>query len=93
VEEEPKKGFLANWSTSGIQRSIEAIASRRTLVSQGKSKEGMNVVLERLRHGGLWGALDGMRRDREAIFGHDGSLKPAWKNSDGEEGDQPRIDE
>jgi 4-amino-4-deoxychorismate lyase len=93
VEEEPKKGFLANWSTSGIQRSIEAIASRRTLVSQGKSKEGMNVVLERLRHGGLWGALEGMRRDREAIFGHEGCLKPAWKNGDGDEGDQPRIDE
>lgn len=92
VEEEPKKSFLANWSTSGIQRSIEAIASRRTLVSQGKSKEGMNVVLERLRNGGVWGALEGMRRDREAIFGHDGSLKPAWENGDGD-GDQPRIDE
>jgi 4-amino-4-deoxychorismate lyase len=93
VEEEPKRGFLASWSTEGIQRSIEAIASRRTLVSQGKSKEGMNVVLERLRNGGLWGALEGMRRDREAIFGHDGSLKAAWANGDGNEGDQPRIDE
>lgn len=92
VEEEPKKGFLANWSTSGIQRSIEAIASRRTLISQGNSKEGMNVVLERLRNGGLMGVLEGMRRDREAIFGQ-GSLKPAWQNTKSEDADKPRIDE
>ena len=64
-EEEPKKSFLTNWSTSGIQRSIEAIASRKTENQLGKSKEGMMVVLERLRRGGLVGVLDGMRKDRE----------------------------
>lgn len=78
-DEEPKKGFLASWSTAGIQRSIEAIASRRTIDSQGKSKMGMTVVLERLRSGGLMGVLEGMRRDREAIFGPDGAVKRAWK--------------
>jgi 4-amino-4-deoxychorismate lyase len=93
AEEEPKKGFLASWSTSGIQRSIEAIASRRTLVSQGNSKEGMKVVLERMRNGGLMGVLEGMRQDREAIFGHEGSMKQAWKNGDSDEKDQPRIDD
>jgi hypothetical protein len=35
----------------------------------GKSKEGMMVVLERLRRGGLVGVLDGMRKDREGAFG------------------------
>ncbi|PMD57117.1 uncharacterized protein K444DRAFT_615581 [Hyaloscypha bicolor E] len=68
-EAEEKKGFLASWSTSGIQRSIEAIASRRTENQLGKSKEGMKVVLERLRSGGLVGVLEGMRRDREMAFG------------------------
>ncbi len=93
VDEEPKKGFLASWSTSGIQRSIEAIASRRTLISQGNSKEGMNVVLERLRNGGLMGVLEGMRRDREAIYGGEGSLKQAWNNGDADEGSHPPVDE
>jgi 4-amino-4-deoxychorismate lyase len=68
VEDEPKKSFLASWSTSGIQRSIEAIASRRTSDQLGKAKEGMNVVLERMRHGGLLGVLEGMRKDRESVL-------------------------
>jgi 4-amino-4-deoxychorismate lyase len=75
AEEEPRRGFLATWSTSGIQRSIEAIASRKTENQLGKSKEGMMVVLERLRRGGLVGVLEGMRRDRELAFGHE------WKKS------------
>ncbi|KAK0108318.1 hypothetical protein ONS95_003134 [Cadophora gregata] len=75
--EELKKGFLASWSTSGIQRSIEAIASRKTENQLGKSKEGMKVVLERLRHGGLVGVLEGMRKDREMAFGREG----VWKNA------------
>jgi len=72
-DEVPKRGLLASWSTSGIQRSIEAIASRKTENQLGKSKEGMMVVLERLRRGGLVGVLDGMRRDRESILGHEGA--------------------
>ncbi|PSS27439.1 hypothetical protein M430DRAFT_23888 [Amorphotheca resinae ATCC 22711] len=71
VDDEPKKGFLSSWSTSGIQRSIEAIASRKTENQLGKSKEGMMIVLERLRSGGLVGVLDGMRRDRELAFGRE----------------------
>jgi hypothetical protein len=68
-EEVERKGFLSSWSTIGIQRSIEAIASRRTENQLGKSKEGMKVVLERMRNGGLVGVLDGMRKDRELAFG------------------------
>lgn len=72
VEEEPKRSFLATWSTGGIQRSIEAIASRKTESQLGKSKEGMKVVLERLRRGGLVAVLDGMREDRKLSFVHEG---------------------
>ncbi|KAM3075221.1 hypothetical protein ACMFMF_005898 [Clarireedia jacksonii] len=68
VGEEEKKGWLSNWSTKGVQRSIEAIASRKTENQLGKSKEGMTVVLERLRNGGLVAVLDGMRKDKELVF-------------------------
>lgn len=74
-DEVPKRGFLANWSTSGIQRSIEAIASRKTENQLGNSKEGMKIVLERLRNGGLVGVLEGMRKDRELVLGHEGIFK------------------
>lgn len=76
-EVEEKKGFLASWSTSGIQRSIESIASRRTENQLGKSKEGMKIVLERLRSGGLVGVLEGMRKDREMAFGGES----VWRHS------------
>jgi 4-amino-4-deoxychorismate lyase len=70
-DDEPKKSFLATWSTNGLQRSIEAIASRKTENQLGKAKEGMMVVLERMRSGGLVGVLEGMRKDREMV-GHEG---------------------
>lgn len=68
VVEEPKKSFLATWSTNGLQRSIEAIASSRTETQIGKAKEGMMVVLERMRNGGLVGVLAGMRKDQESVI-------------------------
>lgn len=64
-DDEPKKGFLASLGTSALQRSIEAIASGRTETQMGKAKEGMVVVLDRMRQGGLGAVLEGMRRDRE----------------------------
>ncbi|KAH8602241.1 PRELI-like family-domain-containing protein [Bisporella sp. PMI_857] len=73
-EETPKKSFLASWGTAGIQRSIEAIASRKTESQLGYAKEGMVVVLERMRRGGLVGVLEGMRKDRELAFGGEGSI-------------------
>jgi len=69
TEDEPKKSFLATWTNGSLQRSIEAIASRKTENQLGKSKEGMMVVLERMRSGGLVGVLEGMRRDRELLMG------------------------
>ncbi|KAJ5648670.1 hypothetical protein N7490_005042 [Penicillium lividum] len=73
-DEAPKKGFFSSLSTAGIQRTIELIGVSRTRDAVLKSKEGMNVVLERLRSGGIVGVLEGMRRDREAL-GLDGALK------------------
>jgi 4-amino-4-deoxychorismate lyase len=67
-EEESRRGFLASWSKSRIQRSIEAIASRKTESQMGHAKEGMTVVLERLRRGGLVGVLEGMRQDRALVY-------------------------
>ncbi|KAI9735832.1 MAG: hypothetical protein M1834_001297 [Cirrosporium novae-zelandiae] len=68
----PKKGFFASWSSSSIQKSIETLSLHRTREGLNKSKEGMNVVLERLRSGGLVNVLEGMRRDREALNLHGG---------------------
>lgn len=70
-----RKGFYSTWSTQSLQRSIEGVGLRRTRAALAKSKDGMNVVLDRLRRGGLVGVLDGMRQDHEAAFGPDGSLK------------------
>ena len=81
IEQEHKKGFLASWSTAGIQRSIEAIASKRTIQSQGNTQRGMRVVLERLRNGGLVGVLDGMRQDRETLMA-DAGAPPNVDNKD-----------
>ncbi|KAL8713912.1 MAG: hypothetical protein Q9220_002058 [cf. Caloplaca sp. 1 TL-2023] len=71
----PRKGFLASWSTSSLQRTIEAVGMRRTREALLKSKDGMNVVLGRLRSGGLAVAIEGMRRDRETMLGPDGPWK------------------
>ncbi|SZF06229.1 unnamed protein product [Blumeria hordei] len=65
TQDEAKKTFLTRWSTNGVQKSIEAIARHRSENLLGKSKQGMVVVLERLRSGGLIAVLEGMRRDRD----------------------------
>lgn len=67
-EDKPRfGGFLRQWANAPIQRSIEAIGLRRAEKSQPKAREGMKVVLERMRAGGLTGVLEGMRRDRDII--------------------------
>jgi len=90
----PRKSLFQSWSTSSIQRSIELIGVRRTRDQLVKSKEGMKVVLERLREGGLVCVLEGMRRDREesgAFSGHArgaGAWKRVWKNERGGQAQQ-----
>ncbi|KAL5333371.1 PRELI-like family-domain-containing protein [Aspergillus crustosus] len=78
-EEAPKRGFFTSLSTAGIQRTIELIGLNRTRDAIIKSKQGMNVVLERLRSGGVVGVLEGMRQDRgEAVIGGEGPWKRVW---------------
>ncbi|TID26840.1 gb [Venturia nashicola] len=70
---EESTGFLRTWSQGATQRAIEAIGLRRAeKKSQPNAREGMKVVLERLRHGGLVEVLEGMRRDRESVLAHTG---------------------
>lgn len=80
-EEQPKKGWFASWSTAGIQRTIELVGVKRTQTAVINSCEGMKVVLERLRNGGVKGVLEAMRRDRMEMMGgqpDDGASTP-WK--------------
>ncbi|GAB7345831.1 hypothetical protein MBLNU457_4088t1 [Dothideomycetes sp. NU457] len=74
-DDQPSMGFFKSWTTGSIQRSIELIGLRRAEGAQPKAKEGMRVVLERLRDGGLVGVLEGMRRDRELVFANQGDWK------------------
>lgn len=74
-EPEEKVGFFKSWSTASVQRSIELIGLKRLRQSQPNTREGMRIVLERLRQGGLVAVLDGMRKDREMALKHGGPLK------------------
>ena len=82
-EEAPRRGLFSSLSTAGIQRTIELIGVSRTRDAILKSKKGMNVVLERLRSGGIVGVLEGMRQDREAAFGPGGPWKQTWLHGNG----------
>ncbi|GAB7358854.1 hypothetical protein MBLNU230_g4077t1 [Neophaeotheca triangularis] len=62
--EEVKKGFFSSWTSGAVRSAIESISLQRTERSQPKAKQGMNVVLERMREGGLVKVLEGMRNDR-----------------------------
>ncbi|KAF4595673.1 MSF1 domain containing protein [Ophiocordyceps camponoti-floridani] len=58
-------GFIGGWGYKGIQRSIESIASTKTLDQLGKSRDGMRLVLERIRNNGAVGVLEAIRRERQ----------------------------
>lgn len=55
-------GFFSRLGTRGIQRSIESLASTKTQDQLGKSREGMRIILERLRHSGVMDILELRRR-------------------------------
>ena len=71
LDPEVKVGFFASLTQGSLQRSIEAIGLKRAERSDPNSKKGMNIVLERLRHGGLVGVFEGMRIDRESALAGD----------------------
>lgn len=58
-------GFFARLGARGIQRSIESLASTKTQDQLGKSREGMRIILERLRNTGLIGVLELRKMTRE----------------------------
>ncbi|EHA52396.1 hypothetical protein MCOR27_004460 [Pyricularia oryzae] len=68
-QQEPREGWFSRLGTKGIQRSIENMASTKTLDQLGKSREGMLVVLERLRNTGLVNIMELTRRAKEAQSG------------------------
>lgn len=90
-DDAPKRGLFSSWSTAGIQRTIELIGVKRTRDAVFKSKQGMNVVLERLRNGGIVGVLEGMRQDRDAAFGPDGPFKRSLLHGNGNNQHPPDI--
>jgi 4-amino-4-deoxychorismate lyase len=90
-DEAPRQGFFASWSTAGIQRTIELIGVKRTKTAIMNGKNGMNVVLERLRNGGVVGVLEGMSKDQmEMMGGQEGPWKRAWINGN-QEGDRDPL--
>ncbi|KAF2732881.1 hypothetical protein EJ04DRAFT_513629 [Polyplosphaeria fusca] len=75
-EEKPEKaGFFKSLTTGSLQSSIELIGLKRARRSQPNAKEGMKVVLERMREGGLVAVLEGMRKDREMVGENGHALK------------------
>ncbi|KAJ5765201.1 hypothetical protein N7520_004760 [Penicillium odoratum] len=67
-EETSKRGFFSALSPIGIQRAIELIGIKRTRDAVSKGAQGMNLVLERLRSGGIICVLEGIEQDRRAAF-------------------------
>jgi 4-amino-4-deoxychorismate lyase len=63
------QGWLSGWMGNPIQRSIESLASKKTRDGIARSREGMMVVMERLRSaGGVPGVLEIMRREKQGAF-------------------------
>ncbi|KEY72068.1 hypothetical protein S7711_00085 [Stachybotrys chartarum IBT 7711] len=54
-------GIMGTWGTKGIQRSIENLASTKTQDQLGKSRDGMRLVLERIRNIGVMGVLESIK--------------------------------
>lgn len=57
-------GFMGGWGAQGVQRSIENLASTKTIDQLGKSRDGMRLVLERIRNNGVIGVLETIRNER-----------------------------
>lgn len=57
--------WLSGWMGTRIRASIEKMASTKTVDQLGKSREGMRVVLETLRHSGVMGVMEMVRREKQ----------------------------
>lgn len=58
-------GIATGWGARGIGRSIESLASTKTEDQLGKSRDGMRLVLERIRNTGVMSVLETIRRERQ----------------------------
>lgn len=56
-----KRGWLGGWGASGVQRSIELVGRSRMREGLARSREGMHLVLERLRERGFVGVVTEQR--------------------------------
>ncbi|KAK4168022.1 protein UPS1, mitochondrial [Cladorrhinum sp. PSN259] len=65
VPAQQEGGWFARLGARGIQRSIESLASTKTQDQLGKSREGMRMILERLRQSGIIGVLELRKLARE----------------------------
>ncbi|KAK4148131.1 PRELI-like family-domain-containing protein [Dichotomopilus funicola] len=63
-------GFFARLGARGIQRSIETLASTKTQDQLGKSREGMRMILERLRQTGIIGVLEQRKMNQSGMPAH-----------------------
>ena len=61
-------GWISGWGANRIQRTIESMASTKTDESQNKAREGMRMVLERLRNNGVVAVLRELRRIEGNVF-------------------------
>lgn len=58
-------GVMGGWGAKGIQRSIESLASTKTQDQLYKSRDGMQLVLEKLRNNSVLSVLEAIRRERQ----------------------------
>ncbi|KYK60523.1 hypothetical protein DCS_01660 [Drechmeria coniospora] len=58
-------GFIGGWGAKSIQRSIETVASSKSMDQLGRSRDGMRLVLERIRNNGVIGVLETLRTERQ----------------------------
>ena len=66
-------GWISGWGAKRIQRTIESMASTKTDESQNKAREGMRMVLERLRNNGVVAVLRELRRIDGNVFEQHGT--------------------
>ncbi|KAI1140095.1 MSF1-domain-containing protein [Hypoxylon sp. FL0543] len=61
--------WISGWGAKRIQQSIESIASNKTDDQMIKSRDGMRIVLERLRNNGVVAVLRELRRrEGKSVF-------------------------
>ncbi|KAI9900870.1 hypothetical protein N3K66_005132 [Trichothecium roseum] len=58
-------GFASGWGAKRVGQTIESMASKKTTDQLGKSRDGMRLILERIRNNGVLGVLETVRREHQ----------------------------